>query len=222
MASAVNIYSARLEPDAARLEALHAILSPEERERAARFHFPEHQKHFIGCRGILREILSGFLEIPPAELRFTYNAYGKPGVPDSTLRFNVSHSGGWAMFAVTQAREVGIDLERINERTAIELIPARFFSARETAQLRALPVEQQTHAFFRCWTRKEAYIKARGLGLSLPLDSFDVSLAPGEPAALLRAAGNYSVRELPAPEGFAAAVVAEGTDWEVVLNGPVG
>jgi 4'-phosphopantetheinyl transferase len=222
MASAVNIYSARLEPDAARLEALHAILSPEERERAARFHFPEHQKHFIGCRGILREILGGFLEIPPAELRFTYNAYGKPGVSDSALRFNVSHSGGWAMFAVTQAREVGIDIERINERTAIELIPARFFSAWETAQLCALPVEQQTQAFFRCWTRKEAYIKARGLGLSLPLDSFDVSLAPGEPAALLRGAGNYSVRELPAPEGFAAAVVAEGTDWEVVLNGLVG
>ena len=171
MASAVNIYSARLELGAARLEALHAILSPEERERAARFHFPEHQKHFIGCRGILREILSGFLEIPPARLRFTYNAYGKPAVEDATLRFNVSHSGGWAMFAVTRAREVGIDIERINERTAIELIPERFFSPWETAQLRGLPQGQRTEAFFRCWTRKEAYIKACGLGLSLPLDS---------------------------------------------------
>ena|SRR5579871_3147439 len=222
MASAVNIYSARLEPDAPRLASLYAILSLEERERAARFHFPEHQKHFIGCRGILREILSGFLEIPPAELRFTYNAYGKPAVSDPTLRFNVSHSGGWAMFAVTRGREVGIDIERINERTALELIQARFFSAWESEQLRSLPLEQQTEAFFRCWTRKEAYIKARGLGLSFPLDSFDVSLAPGEPAALLRGAGNYSVRELPAPEGFAAAVVAEGRDWEIVLNGPVG
>jgi 4'-phosphopantetheinyl transferase len=126
------------------------------------------------------------------------------------------------MFAVTREREVGIDIERVNERTAVELIPARFFSAWETAQLRALPAEQQTEAFFRCWTRKEAYIKARGLGLSLPLDSFDVSVAPGEPAALLRGAGNYSVRELPAPEGFAAAVVAEGADWEVILHDPLG
>jgi len=104
----------------------------------------------------------------------------------------------------------------------MEAIARRFFSSDEQSQLAALPADEKVAAFFRCWTRKEAYIKARGLGLSLPLDSFDVSLAPGEPAALLRGAGNYSVRELPAPEGFAAAVVAEGTDWEVVLNGLVG
>jgi 4'-phosphopantetheinyl transferase len=221
MEQVVDIYSARLEPDSSRLESLHDTLSAEERERAARFHFPLHRRHFIACRGILREILGGFLEVAPAEVRFSYNAYGKPSVEDSRIRFNVSHSGGWAMFAVTGTREVGIDIEHINARTAIELIPERFFSAWEAAQLRALPAAQQTDAFFRCWTRKEAYIKARGLGLSLPLDSFDVSLAPGEPAALLRGAGNYSVRELPAPVGFAAAVVAEGTDWEIVVRGPV-
>jgi 4'-phosphopantetheinyl transferase len=221
MEQVVDIYSARLEPDSSRLESLHDTLSPEERERAARFHFPIHRRHFIACRGILREILGGFLEVEPAEVRFNYNAYGKPSVEDSRIRFNVSHSGGWAMFAVTGTREVGIDIERIDARTAVEQIPERFFSAWEAAQLRALPAAQQTDAFFRCWTRKEAYIKARGLGLSLPLDSFDVSLAPGEPAALLRGAGNYSVRELPAPEGFAAAVVAEGTDWEIVVRGPV-
>jgi 4'-phosphopantetheinyl transferase len=220
--SAVEIYSARLDPDAARLEVLHRLLSPEERERAARFYFPIHRQHFIACRGMLREILAGYLEMAPAAVRFSYNAYGKPAVLDSHCRFNVSHSGGWALFAVTEGREVGIDIERIEARVAQEQIPERFFSAWEVAQLRALPVEQQTEAFFRCWTRKEAYIKARGLGLSLPLDSFDVSLAPGEPAALLRGAGNYSLQELAAPEGFAAAVAAEGTDWEVTLRGMVG
>jgi 4'-phosphopantetheinyl transferase len=167
---------------------------------------------------MLREILSGYLETTPAQVRFSYNAYGKPAVQDSRVRFNVSHSGGWALFAVTERREVGIDIERIDARVAQEQIPERFFSAWEAAQLRALPVAQQTDAFFRCWTRKEAYIKARGLGLSLPLDSFDVSLAPGEPAALLRGAGNYALQELPAPEGFAAAIAAEGTDWEVTLR----
>jgi 4'-phosphopantetheinyl transferase len=221
MGTAVHVYSARLEPDSARLACLNEGLAPEEHERAARFHFPIHRRHFIACRGMLREILAGYLEMVPAAVRFSYNAYGKPAVLDSGLRFNLSHSGGWALFAVTEGREVGIDIERIEARVAQEQIPERFFSSCEVAQLRALPLEQQTDAFFRCWTRKEAYIKARGLGLSLPLDSFDVSLAPGEPAALLRGAGNYSLQELPAPEGFAAAVAAEGTNWEVTLHGMV-
>jgi 4'-phosphopantetheinyl transferase len=214
----VDVYTARLEPDADRLNLLYELLSAEERERAARFHFPIHRGHFIACRGMLREILSTYLEIPPAQVRFSYNAYGKPAVQESGVRFNISHSGGWAMFAVTEGREVGIDIERIDARVAQDQIPERFFSAREVAQLRSLPIAQQTEAFFRCWTRKEAYIKARGLGLSLALDSFDVSLAPGEPAALLRGAGNYSLQELPAPDGFAAAVAAEGSDWEIAMR----
>lgn len=204
--------------DAVRLDRLNATLSPEERERAARFHFPLHRQHFIACRGMLREILSGYLEMAPAEVRFSYNSYGKPATEGSTVRFNVSHSGGWALFAVTEAREVGIDIERIDPRAAQDQIPERFFSPWEVAQLRSLPATQQTDAFFRCWTRKEAYIKARGLGLSLPLNSFDVTLAPGEPAALLRGGGNYALEELPAPPGFAAAVAAEGSDWAVALR----
>src|SRR5580692_3450771 len=189
---AVDIYSVRLEADAARLDSLYEILAPQERERAARFRFAEHRRHFIICRGTLREILSRYLDQSPSRINFVYNRHGKPGLRDSDVRFNVSHSGGWALQAVTRDCEVGVDIERVDARFISEQIPERFFSPREVAQLRALPAHQQTAAFFRCWTRKEAYIKARGLGLALSLDSFDVSLGPDDPPALL-CAGDWSV-----------------------------
>ncbi len=126
-----------------------------------------------------------------------------PGESDGdAIRFNVSHSHGVALYAVTRGRKVGIDLERIRFDLAVAEIAERFFSRREVATLRTLPTEMQRQAFFRCWTRKEAYIKARGEGLSLPLDQFDVSLAPGEPAAVLSTprdpseASRWSLQEL--------------------------
>jgi 4'-phosphopantetheinyl transferase len=230
----VDIYKVRLEADAARLDSLYEILAPPERERATRFRFAEHRRRFIVCRGTLREILSRYLELHPARIAFAYNRHGKPSLRDSRrgsdgrfseIHFNVSHSGSWALQAVTRAGEVGIDIERIDPRFynagfVDEQIPERFFSPREVAQLRALPADQQTAAFFRCWTRKEAYIKARGLGLALPLDSFDVSLGPDDPPALLRCAGGWSVQDLAGqdfnvPPGYAAAVVAEGPVFSV-------
>jgi 4'-phosphopantetheinyl transferase len=123
--------------------------------------------------------------------------------------------------AVTRGGEVGIDIERADPRFAQEQIPERFFSPGEVAQLRSLPAHQQTAAFFRCWTRKEAYIKARGLGLALALDSFDVSLGPNDPPAFLRGVGDWSVQDLPlrdlgVPAGYAAAIVAEGPAFRTV------
>ncbi len=215
----VDIYAVRLEADAARLDSLFEILAPEERERAMRFHFAEHRRHYIVCRGTLREILSRYVELKPARIAFVYNRHGKPSIsqspPGPEVRFNVSHSGGWALQAVTRDSEVGIDIERINSSFVRERVPEHFFSPREVAQLRALPEDRQTAAFFRCWTRKEAYIKARGLGMALPLDSFDVSLGPDDPPALLRA-GNWSVQDFPVPAGYAAAVVAEGPVFSAV------
>lgn len=210
----VDVYTIRLEADAARLDYLWEILSPEERERALRFRFAADRRQSILCRATLRETLSSYLDLKPAAIRFAYNRYGKPCVRGSEVRFNLSHSGGWAMLAVTRGREVGIDIERIDPRFAEDQIPERFFSPREVAQLRGLPDGEQTAAFFRCWTRKEAYIKARGLGLALALDSFDVSLRPGDPPALQRA-GNWSLQNLEAPAGYAAAIVAEGAAFTV-------
>jgi 4'-phosphopantetheinyl transferase len=212
----VDVYTIRLEADAARLDYLYEMLSPGERERALRFRLAEHRRQSILCRGTLREVLAPYLDLKPAAIGFAYNRYGKPYVRGSDLRFNLSHSGGWAMVAVTGDGEVGIDIERIDARFAQEQIPERFFSPREVEQLRSLPLREQTAAFFRCWTRKEAYIKARGLGLALPLDSFDVSLRPGDPPALLRA-GHWSIQNLEAPSGYAAAIVVEGGGFNVSL-----
>ena len=210
----VDIYRMRLEAHGERLDSLYELLAPEERERAARFRFEQHRRQFVACRGTLREILAPYLGQHPARIAFIYNRHGKPSVSNSDVRFNVSHSGGWGLQAVTRGGEVGIDLERIDPGFAQDQIPERYFSLREVAQLRALPADQQTAAFFRCWTRKEAYIKARGLGLALALDSFDVTLGPGESPMLSRAEG-WSVQDLDAPPGFAAAIVAEGSVFSV-------
>src|SRR5262249_38196538 len=144
---------------------------------------------------------------------------GKPalaGQGRAGLRFNVAHSEGWALIAVTRGREVGVDLERLRAEVATPEIAARFFSPRECEALQALPGPLRAEAFFRCWTRKEAYLKATGAGLSVALDRFAVTLDPGAPAALVEHRDDpdevkrWSLRELPAPPGFAAALAVEG------------
>ena len=194
-------------------------LSPDERRRAARFHFARDRDRFTVARGVLRTLLGGYLGIAPAELAFAYGDHGKPELVGGPLRFNVSHSAGVALCAVTRVREVGVDVEAHRGDFATEEIADRFFSSAERTALRALPARRRCEAFFACWTRKEAYIKARGLGLSLALDAFDVSLVPGEPATLLATRDDpaqkdrWSLRALDPGPGFAGALVAEGRDW---------
>jgi 4'-phosphopantetheinyl transferase len=189
------------------------------------FHFDKDRNHYIVARGTLRAILGYYLDLNPAGLRFCYGEYGKPMLVKETggesLRFNVSHSDGLALFAAARGRELGIDLERIRAGLSDERIAERFFSRGEVRVLRELPQHLQDEAFFNCWTRKEAYIKAKGEGLSMPLSDFEVSLVPGERAALLstkrdpQEAARWLIRELfPAP-GFVAAVAVEGSDWQL-------
>jgi 4'-phosphopantetheinyl transferase len=221
--SEVHVWQASLDPAASCVEQLQRTLSAEELHRAARFHFPRDRRRFIVARGVLRDILSRYLSVPPAELGFRYSAYGKPALADMTdeegLCFNMSHSHEMALFAITRGREVGVDIEYLRTAVACEEIAEHFFSARERATLRALPETRKHQAFFNCWTRKEAYIKAHGEGLSLPLDQFDVSLAPGEPAALLATRGDprealrWSLQALTPAPGYVAALAVEGQDW---------
>ena len=221
----VHLWRATLDKRAALVKSLWQTLAADERAKADRFYFERDRKHFIVARGVLRDILGRYLNRAPDQLHFCYSGHGKPALaPESaggTFRFNLSHSHGLALYAVTQGREIGVDLERIRPDLAIEEIAERFFSAREVAVLLALPERLRPEAFFNCWTRKEAYIKARGEGLTLPLDEFDVSLAPGEPAALLSVRANlheaarWSLRELAPGPGYKAALAAEGRIWRL-------
>jgi 4'-phosphopantetheinyl transferase len=171
------------------------------------------------ARGTLRRILARCLKSDPAALHFDYNQYGKPSLAGesataSDLRFNLSHSADLALLAVARGLEVGVDVESIQLETDRLNLARRFFGPGETAALLALPPEQQVGAFYACWTRKEAYLKARGSGLSESLKSFQVSLEPGQPARLISTeAGNvddWSLADLHPWPGFAAALAVEG------------
>jgi 4'-phosphopantetheinyl transferase len=213
----IEICFVALDIGAERLADLSALLSSDERDRASRFRFDLHRNRFIACRGTLRERLAEKVNIAPSALQFVYGAHGKPALSGHELQFNVSHSHDMAMIAISETTEVGCDIERIDPSFADEQIPERFFSPYEIATLRALPVADQCDAFFRCWTRKEAYIKACGMGVSLGLDTFDVTLAPDQPAALLRGADGWTLQAVDAPYGYTAAVGAHGDDWTIKL-----
>lgn len=215
-----HVWRAGLEPGATTLRRLREILSADEQERADRFHFQRDREHFVAARGGLREILGRYTGAAPESLRFSYDDYGKPslsvGAGGTPPRFNVSHSGGVALYAVAAGRAVGVDIERVREDFAGLDIAKNFFSPDEVAALGALPADQRAAAFFDCWTRKEAYIKARGHGLSHPLHLFTVSLTPGRPAALLRTdddpaeAARWTLVELFPGEGYRGALAFEG------------
>ena len=216
----VHVWRIRLEQPADAQENYLRSLDQDERARAGRFHFDKHRRHFVVGRGFLRRLLARYLDATPAEVRFSYGPYGKPVLDgqhrESSLRFNASHSGEWAVYAFVQDHEIGVDVEYVKEDFATEGSAERFFSAGEVKTLNALTEDEKPAAFFRCWTRKEAYIKAIGSGLSHPLDTFDVTLAPGEPAALLRvqrdpeAIARWSLFDLDVETGYAAALAVEG------------
>jgi len=189
-AGCVDIWQVGIgEPESMALPVLLGLLSDDERARAERFRFSRARTEFIVARAGLRSILSRYLDAGPARMRFRYAAQGKPCLDfveeQVPLHFNVSHSHGLAVYAVTTGCEVGIDVEKVRASVATERIARRYFSAREVADFLRVRPEQRCRAFFNCWTRKEAYLKARGSGLSAPLDQFDVTLTPGEPAKLL-------------------------------------
>ncbi len=165
-----------LHPDA------QELLSKDEKERMARFRFESDRHNFLFCRSMLRILLASYLGNTPAELRFAYSAHGKPGLAISScaLEFNLSHTEGTVLLAVCLGHRVGVDVERIRRNFAALDIADRFFSEAEKKALRETPEGSVYDAFFHCWTRKEAFVKARGDGLSCPLASFDVSITPDE------------------------------------------
>src|SRR5579863_6090040 len=208
--SQIDVWSILLPDDGRLPPGLPLCLSAEESGRAARFIFPRDRASYTVAHTALRGILARYTGEQPGAVSILTAEKGKPYLPGHPdVRFNLSHSGSWAMAAVARGREVGVDIETIREdRSTIE-IADRFFAPAEVRELMEAPPERRTRAFFACWSRKEAYIKARGEGLRIPLDSFEVSL--GERAILRKAEDrdHWSMCALVAPPGYAAALVVE-------------
>lgn len=220
----IHVWHAWLDRDAASLPNLASTLSQDEIARANRFHFERDKNHYVMARGLLRELLRRYLAEAPGRVEFSYGEFGKPALAgvhaSSGLSFNVSHSGGLAVYAFAENRNLGIDVEQIKADFVSEDIARRYFSARELHDLLSLPPEKRAEAFFHCWTRKEAYLKARGAGLKIPLDSFSVSLLPGQPVELV--AGTEAGWQLTALQlgiGFAGALAYDGASCPVRLLG---
>jgi len=212
----VRVFRIRLTDPAAALDRAPQVLSASELERAARFHFDRHRGRFVASRVALRELLARHLGADPAEFTFETGSHGKPSLPGDPVHFNLSRSEDLCLIALCEAAPVGIDVEFRREDPYLIKVARRFFSDSEVEELHNLGPDEQLPAFFRIWSRKEAYIKALGLGLSLPLDSFDVSLEPGDGARLLAtrhepaALGRWNLRELEVDPRYASALCTQG------------
>jgi 4'-phosphopantetheinyl transferase len=214
----IHVFAFGLELAPERLGTLRGWLSPDERARADRFRSPWSDR-FVAGRGRLREILARYLDTDPGAVAFAYGPSGKPRLSGKgALTFNLSHSASEAVLAVAWVRELGIDIEKIRPDVECETIAREFFSPSETAALMALPSEARRRGFFACWTRKEAFIKAKGKGLGFPLADFDVSVDPLGPPRLLRTEwdpcerSRWSLRAIDAPPGFVAALAVSGRE----------
>ena len=221
----VHVWRASLQPGSRVVDELARVLSDGEQAKAERFRFERHRRRFVVARGVRRMLLSRYTCTEARKLRFAYGPHGKPHlsglIKDSDLQFNVAHSHEMALYAFTTQRQVGVDLEFVHPVPGFDRDGMRLFSIREKQVFHALPEEQKLEAFFNCWTRKEAYVKARGEGLSLPLDQFEVSLAPGDPAALVSTCGDpqeaslWSLQEISPGPGYVAALAVEGRSWQL-------
>ncbi|ABQ26196.1 4'-phosphopantetheinyl transferase [Geotalea uraniireducens Rf4] len=220
-AGEVQIRFASLDLEAGELARLRRFLSTDELARADRLINQQHRDRFVAGRGFLRETLADYLGLEPEMLRFNEGEHGKPSLAEETggscsRRFNLSHKGGRAVLAVSGSCEVGIDLEQMLDNLPFREMAQRFFAPRETEELFSLPPHLQLSAFYRFWTRKEAYLKGLGTGFSRPADSFAVSLLPDQPLSVVDyqatadTPSRWTIADIPVPEGFCAALATEG------------
>ena len=216
----VHVWRVRLDLARDSLHFLRATLSPDELVKAGKFHFDKDREQFIVARGLLRILLGRILAVKPLDLQFSYNTFGKPLLAPDTgkqgIWFNLAHSEAIALYAFARDHRVGVDVERIQLEVDWDKIAERFFAAREIQILRSLPESERGKTFFDCWTRKEAYLKARGDGLSSALNTFEALGAPGEPIVVEASQDGYegilrwTLQDIPIDEGYSAALAVEG------------
>ena len=224
-AEEVHVWRASMDVSNSKVEELRKLLTNEEVIKGNRLQFEADRRKFIVARSYLRKLLGQYLCVHPASITFSYNKYGKPSLAKSidvqNLSFSVAHSGELALYAVTLNRKIGVDLEKIQPEFNSYEIASSYFSASEVKRLDDVPGSLRQQAFFNCWTLKEAFVKAIGLGLSLPLDRFEVAFSPDEPARLLQThwdekeASRWSLMTLEVEPGYVAALAVKGHNWEL-------
>ncbi|WP_020539096.1 4'-phosphopantetheinyl transferase family protein [Lewinella cohaerens] len=224
----VHIWKAALDATALQTEKLQALLSDDELARADKFHFEKDRTHYIAGRGMLRQILGFYLESAPNVLQFDYTPFGKPFLPSETgpdgLNFNLSHSGKIVLYAITRGQSVGVDIEKKKDNIDIDQIAQRFFSLAEISVLNSVPKDQKYHLFFQYWARKEALLKATGMGVSFPLEKVDVSQQSGQGWSPITLSSDlfknpiWFNQDLFPGTGYHAAVTVEKNNAELSLS----
>jgi 4'-phosphopantetheinyl transferase len=223
----VHLWYASLDLPTSTVETLRKILSLDELERAGRQRAVKDQDRFVAARGQLRIILASYLSVPLCRLRFTYGGYGKPMLTresEGDLRFNLTHAGASVLYVIARGREVGVDLERICSHPIDEQLANQYFSSCKNAALQELSVPARPEAFFRYWTRREAYGKVRGDGLRFLRKRFDVLPVAGESVAAVETeahphhSGRWFLRDLEQESGYVAARVVEGRGWQLTCG----
>jgi 4'-phosphopantetheinyl transferase len=223
----VHVWQVDVKSLAGRVHQLTDLLSDQERSRASAFVHALDRERFLVSHAILRILIGGYLNMAPAKLKFAEIARRKPCLEgasaDSNLQFNLSHSHGYVLLAFTHQRQVGVDIEHMRPLPDLEQVAARTFSAQENLHLAKLTQHEKLAAFYRCWTRKEAFVKALGSGLYYPLESFSVSIAPECSNCLLDVEDNpaeivrWKILGLEIIPGYAAALAVDGNDWKPVF-----
>lgn len=210
----VHVWAVRLDDDSVDLGQAREFISANERERAERFKFERDRRRYLIAHAALHGILHRYLPISSEPLSFDYGSNGKPKLSPTIgpagVQFNLSHSNELALLAVTPRGEVGVDIEYVKENFEFQDIAEKFFTAKEVAAMRSLPAELQRRAFFKCWTSKEAFLKAKGTGLSGKLDEVEIALTATQEAQVTAGVPGWSLAELAHIDGYEAALVVEG------------
>jgi 4'-phosphopantetheinyl transferase len=224
---AVHVWHVNIKSLAGRVQQWTNLLSHAERSRSEAFVHQSDRERFIIAHGVLRILIGRYLDVAPAELKFSEVARKKPCLEnvnaDSGLQFNLSHSHGYVLLAFTYHRQIGIDIEYMRPLPALEQIAAKTFSLQESKEIKKLKPEERIAAFYRCWTRKEAFVKALGEGLYYPLDRFSVSIFPEASNCLLQIderpteTSHWTILNLKTDPGYAAALAVNGHNWEPVF-----